>query len=94
MTINQTRRNNREDGERKLTSVLSVMVQTDGGKVCNNVVKDGWKFPQMESRAGAEKDLQQHAKETASWQSSYSMLDPMMRRISSTSKTWCMSGGG
>lgn len=43
----------------------------------------------MVSRVGAdsEKDLRQHAKEIASSQSPYTMLDAMKRRISSTSKT-------
>jgi len=69
---------------------LSSIVQADGGKVRNNVGKLRCHVPQIASRAGAEKDLQQHAKETASMRFSYSMLDAIMRRISSTLKMWCM----
>jgi hypothetical protein len=78
----------------KLTKVSSAIVQTGGGKVRNRVVKHSCHSPQMASRAGTEKDLQQHAKETASLRCSYSMLDAMKRRISSTSKMWCMSVKG
>ena len=78
----------------ELTNVSSAIVQTDGGKVRNSVVKHNCHSPQMMSRVGAEKDLQQHAKETASSRCSYSMLDAMKRRISSTSKIWCMSVEG
>ena len=72
------------------------MAHTDGGKVRNSHVNSRWDLPQILSRTGAEKDLQQHAREIASLQSPYLTLDVTIRRISSTSKRWCMfvEGGG
>ena len=80
--------------DERLTNVPSTITQMDGGNVCKSVVKSRWYCPQTVSRAGAEKDLQQHAKEMASLRFSYEMLNAMKRRISSTSKAWCMSVDG
>ena len=53
-----------------LTNSLSKIVQTCGGKVRKSCVKSKQRDPQRVSRVGAEKDVQQHAKEMASLGSS------------------------
>ena len=67
-----------------------MIVQTDGGKTRNSHVNLHWYVPQIVSKVGAEKVLQQDAKAIASSRSLSEKVDAMRRMISSTSKAWCM----
>jgi len=67
-----------------LTKDLSITPQTERGKVFNSVVRSFCSSAHMVSRAGVEKDLQQHARDKAPLPTM--RLLAMRRRISSNSK--------
>lgn len=51
-------------------------------------------FAHKESKAGAEMDLQQHARAVADLRSPYGMLSAMRRTISTRLNTLCIAVGG